>query len=133
MLVALLLAAGSTAATGRAPRVSLASRPSGLVAGRPWNAVLIVRGSRPARIALTAVSGRRRVVVPVRRWRNERYRCRLLFPVAGRWSLTARVGGKRYRLGAVLVRARAPVPLVLAYPTAAVLDRDGSLFLVETG
>ena len=133
VLVALLLAGGSTAATGKAPRVSLASRPSGLVAGRPWNAVLIVRGSRAARVALTATSGHRRVAAPVRRWRKDRYRGRLLFPVAGRWSLTARVGGKPYRLGVVLVRARAPVPLVLVYPTAAVLDRDGSLLLVETG
>jgi DNA-binding beta-propeller fold protein YncE len=129
----LLLAGSGVASTQKSPTVSLASRPSGLVAGRPWNAVLVVRGFRPARVAVTATSGRRRVAVSVRRWRKERYRGRLVFPAAGRWSLTALVGGKRFRLGALLVRARAPVPLQLVYPTAAVLDQGGSLLVVETG
>lgn len=129
----LLLTASGVASTQKSPTVSLSSRPSGLVAGRPWNVVLVVRGSRPARVGLTATSGSRRVSVSARRWRQERYRGRLVFPASGRWALTARTGGKRFRLGAVDVRARAPVPLVLAFPTAAVLDQNGSLLLVESG
>lgn len=133
ILAASLSAAAGSAAPEKSPSVSLTARPAGLVVGRAWNVVLAVRGSRPVRVRVMATSGRRRVGISARRWRKERYRGRLVFPAAGRWTLTAQLGRKRFRLGAVLVRAPAPVPLVLTFPTQAVLDANGSLLVVETG
>ncbi|HEY8192863.1 MAG TPA: SMP-30/gluconolactonase/LRE family protein [Gaiellaceae bacterium] len=129
----LVLFALGPAATIKEPAVSLASARSGVVAGRPWNAVLVVRGSRPSRVRLTARLGRRRVSVSARRWRKERYRARLVFPAAGRWTLTAQTGGRRFRLGVVLARAPARPPLVLVYPTEAILEPSGSLLVAESG
>jgi hypothetical protein len=71
--------------------------------------------------------------VSARRWRNERYRGRLVFPASGRWTLTARISGKRFRLGVVLVRAPVRPPLVLVYPTEAILEPSGSLLVAESG
>jgi sugar lactone lactonase YvrE len=133
MVAALLVAAAGSAAPAKSPNVSLAGRSAGLVAGRPWNAVLAVRGSRPSRVGLTATSGDRRIATSARRWRQGRYRGRLVFPAAGRWTLTARLGRKQFRLGTILVRARGPRPLVLFRPTELALDRDGSLLVVESG
>ena len=129
----LLLTASGVASPQKSPAVSLLTRPSGLVAGRPWNAVLVVRGSRPSSVGLTASLGRRRVSVSARGWRNERYRGRLVFPASGRWTLTARISGKRFRLGVVLVRAPVRPPLVLVYPTEAILEPSGSLLVAESG
>jgi hypothetical protein len=130
---ALVLLAVGSAATIKEPTISLVSTRSGVVAGRPWTAVLLVRGARPARVALIATSGRRRVAVSARRWRKERYRARLVFPAAGRWTLTAQSGGRRFRLGVVLVRAPVRQPLVLMYPTEAILEPSGSLLVAESG
>jgi sugar lactone lactonase YvrE len=133
MVAALLVAAAGSAAPAKSPNVSLTGRPAGLVAGRPWNAVLAVRGSRPSRVGLRATSGDRRIATSARQWRQGRYRGRLVFPAAGRWTLTARLGRKQFRLGTILVRARGPRPLVLFRPTELALDRDGSLLVVESG
>jgi NHL repeat-containing protein len=129
----LLPTASGVASPQKSPTVSLLSRPSGLVAGRPWNAMLVVRGSRPSRVGLTASFGRRRVSVSARRWGKDRYRGRLVFPAAGRWTLTARISGKWFRLGVVLVRAPVRPPLVLVYPTEAILEPSGSLLVAESG
>lgn len=128
----LLVAVGS-AATQRSPTVSLASPPPALVAGRAWNAVLVVRGARPARISVSAVAGRRRVSNSARRWRGSRYRVRLVLPAAGRWTLSARLGRSRFRLGRVTVRAAPRPPLLLNFPIEAALDPTGALLLVENG
>jgi streptogramin lyase len=130
---ALVLLAAGSAATIKAPAISLASARSGAVANRPWTVVLLVRGTRPPRVALTATSGRRRIAASARRWREERYRARVVFPAAGRWTLTARSGGRRFRLGVVHVRAPARPPLVLVYPTEALLEPGGSLLVAESG
>ena len=81
ILAALVVVAGGFASTAQSPRVSLTSPRSGLVAGRPWTAVVRVRGARPARIALSATLGRRRVAASARRWHRDRYRARLVFPL----------------------------------------------------
>ena len=132
-LAALLLAAVGSAAPEKSPRVSLTARPSTLVAGRPWTAVLAVRGSQPARVALTATLGHRRVVTTARKWRRGRYRARLVFPAPGRWRLAAKIGRTRVPLGAVAVRAATRSPLVLVAPTEAVLEPNGSLLVAESG
>jgi SMP-30/gluconolaconase/LRE-like protein len=130
---ALVLLAVGSAATIKEPTVSLASARTGAVASRPWTAVLLVRGTQPPGVALIATSGRRRIAVSARRWRKGRYRARLVFPVAGRWTLTARSGGRRFRLGVVVVRAPVRPPLVLVYPTEAILEPSGSLLVAESG
>ena len=132
-LAALLLAAVGSAAPEKSPRVSLTARPSTLVAGRPWTAVLAVRGSQPARVALTATLGHRRVVTTARKWRRGRYRARLVFPAPGRWRLAAKIGRTRVPLGAFAVRAATRSPLVLVAPTEAVLEPNGSLLVAESG
>jgi streptogramin lyase len=133
VVAALLLAATGSAAPEKSPSVSLTARPSGLVVGRPWTAVLAVRGSRPSRVGLTATSGSRRVATSARRWRKGRYRGRLVFRAAGRWTLTARLGRKRFRLGTVAVRAATRPPVVLVAPTEAVLEPNGSILVAESG
>ena len=132
VVAALLLAAAvGSAATTKRPEVSLASSRAGAVAGRPWTAVLLVRGSRPAALAVTATLGRRRVAATARRAQRARYRARIVFPAPGRWTLAARLGGRRFPLGTIVVRAAAPVLLV--YPTEAVLEPSGSLLVAESG
>jgi sugar lactone lactonase YvrE len=54
-----------------------------------------------------------------------------VFPVAGRWSLTARAGGSTSRLGSVLVRPAPRTPLVLSEPTTIELEPSGTLLVVE--
>ena len=92
-----------------------------------------VRGARPARVALTATLGRRRVAASARRWRRERYRARIVFPAPGRWRLAAQIGRRRVRLGTVSVRAASRPPVVLAAPTEAVLEPSGSILVAESG
>jgi len=133
ILAALAVAAAGSAASAKQPTVGLVSKRTGVVVGRLWSPILRVQGARPGTVALTATSGRRRVAVAARRWRGDRYRARLAFPAAGRWSLGARVGGKRFRLGSIVVRAAVRPPLVLAYPTEAVLEPSGSLLVAEGG
>ena len=133
VVLALLLAAAGTSATGKGPTVSLASRPSSVVAGRAWNAVVVVRGARPSAIPVTATSGTRRISASARRATGGRYRVPLVLPAAGRWVLVARIGRKRFPLGAVRARPRAPLPLVLSGPTEAAVDAAGSLLVVENG
>jgi DNA-binding beta-propeller fold protein YncE len=133
MLAVLAVAAGGSAATAQSPRISLTSPRSGLTAGRPWTAVVRVRGSRPARVALTATLGRRRVAASARRWRGDRYRARLVFPAPGRWRLAARIGRTRVQLGTVAVRAAIRPPVVLVAPTEAVLEPNGSILVAESG
>ena len=108
ILAALAVVAGGSASTTQSPRISLTSPRSGLIAGRPWTAVVRVRGARPARVALTARLGRRRVAASARKWRRDRYRARLVFPAPGRWRLSAQIGRRRVRLGIVSVRAASP-------------------------
>jgi sugar lactone lactonase YvrE len=61
-----------------------------------------------------------------------RYRARVVFPTAGRWTFGARTQGLRVRLGAVRVRPRA-IPLTFTWPTSVDVEPDGSLFLAEGG
>lgn len=53
-----------------------------------------------------------------------------MFPVSGRWTLTARAGGSTSRLGSVRVRPPRS-PLTLTEPTAIDLEPAGTLLVVE--
>ena len=60
------------------------------------------------------------------------YRARLVFPAAGRWTLTARAGSTTSPLGAVVVR-KTSVPVTLVWPTSVDVEPGGSLLVVENG
>jgi sugar lactone lactonase YvrE len=128
----LLLLAGVASAAAEKTRIVLAPSRTVPIAGRPWTAVLVVSGARPPTIPVTASSGARRVHASARRWRGNRYRARLAFRSAGRWTLQARIGRARFRLGPVRVQAPPPQPILFAFPTEVGLDRNGALLLVDT-
>jgi hypothetical protein len=70
------------------------------------------------------------VVAQARRVRARRFRARLRFPAAGRWTLSAQLGKLRFRLGAVSV---APAPYRLFEPGQAVVAPDDSVLIAERG
>jgi sugar lactone lactonase YvrE len=107
--------------------------PSTLVVGQSWNARLAVRpaSNRLAVRVLAARAGER--VTAVATGRQGSYRARLVFPSAGRWTLTARVGRWISRLGSVSVRPAAPQPLDLRQPSTMELEPAGTLLVVENG
>ena len=124
---------GAVAATA-APRlsVSVAARPKVLEAGAFWQATLVVRqdglplaGARPS---LVIAKGGVRRSFPARAVKAGLYRARVAFPSAGRWTYSARLGRKSFRLGAVTVRER-PVRLVTAADV--VVAADGSLVVAD--
>lgn len=136
-LAALVAASALAAVAWNAPaaggaRVSLASAAPVLTAGRAWTAKLTVRPVSFQGTVHLLASGPRRLDVRASGGRGS-YRARLVFPKAGRWTLTARAGGASSRLGAVTVRKAAPVPLTFAWPTSVQTEPGGSLLVVENG
>lgn len=111
LVLAALALTAVCSASASAPKVSLA-RGEQPRAGEPWTAALRARpGLRivlAARNGTTTLTGRA----------DRRYRVRLTFPYAGRWTLEARVVGSRVRLGSVVVAHPAPVASVLPGATA---------------
>ena len=73
----------------------------------------------PGRISARATGGR------------GSYRARLVFPAAGRWTLTARAGSSSSRLGSLQVRPAARQPVAFREPTSIELEPSGTLLLVE--
>lgn len=124
------VAALASGASASAPvRVSLAGKRSSPVAGTAWTARLAVRpASFRGPVRVRAV-GAGRLDARASRKRGS-YRVRLVFPVAGRWMLTARAGGSTSRLGSVRVR-QARSPVLLTEPTAIDLEPAGTLLVVE--
>lgn len=131
--VVVLLPVGATAGGIEKTRVVLTPARLAPSIGRPWAAVVVVTGARPRTLRLTATSGRRTAGAKARHWRGNRYRARLVFRSAGRWTLAAHIGRDRFRLGAVRVRPVSPPPLLFAYPTQVAFQRNGALLLVENG
>jgi streptogramin lyase len=61
-----------------------------------------------------------------------RYRARLVFPAAGRWTLTGRVGSATVGLGAVVVRRPTSAPVAeLDEPFAVAVDGDGRVVVAD--
>ena len=127
-----LAAAAWNAAAAGGVRVSLASAAPVLTAGRAWTAKLTVRPVSFQGTVHLLASGSKRLDVRASGGRGS-YRARLVFPTAGRWTLTARAGGTTSRLGAVTCarrrRARSPSP---GRPRCDV-EPGGSLLVVENG
>ncbi len=129
---ALLVLAVQSAGAAAPVRVALTAPPAALTVGRAWTASLRVTprtfsgdvrvaANGPGKLAVRATGG------------HGAYRARLVFPSAGRWTLTARAGGSTSALGSVTVAAPAPTPLALDWPTSIDLQPDGSLLVVENG
>jgi glucose/arabinose dehydrogenase len=112
--------------------VALVAKPSGVVAGRAWTARLAVTPASYAGDLKIVAAGPGRFVASAHGSHGS-YRARLVFPRAGRWTLTARAGAVAVPLGAVAVRAAAAPPLRFSWPTSIDLQEDGSLLVVENG
>jgi len=126
------LAAACAAGATVPVHVSLAARPSSVVAGRAWTAALTVRPRSFAGAVRVSAAGPRRLTVPATGGHGT-YRARLVFPAAGRWTLSAKAGNSKSRLGQITVRAPAPKPLTFTWPTSIDAQPDGSLLVVENG
>ncbi|HEY3205613.1 MAG TPA: hypothetical protein VGJ58_01550 [Gaiellaceae bacterium] len=111
-----ILAALSPAAQ---PHATLSAPPASLFVARPWTASLVVRPAPKTRPVVLARSGS---IGPLdfaaRRVRAGRYRVRMIFPRAGKWRLTARVGTSTVRLRTVTVRPQPPAVSPLPGATA---------------
>jgi NHL repeat len=130
-LGALLVAVCTCNASAAGPlRVSLVGKPAAPVAKRAWVVRLAVRPmSFSGTIRLTA-SGQGRVQARASGRRGS-YRARLVLPSPGRWTLTARAGGRTFRLGTTQVRPAPPQPVAFTEPTSIDVESAGTLLLVE--
>jgi hypothetical protein len=104
MLTLLALLAGAAPA----PRATISAPPRPLVAGKAWNATLVVRPAPRAkpRIVARPQSGRS-LVFGTRRVVRGRYKVRLVLPRVGRWTVSARIGARSLVLRKVTV---SPLP-----------------------
>ena len=131
-LLAFALIPALASASGPRLAVSVVAKPAALEAGAAWQATIRVRrNGRPlvgVRPALVIARGATRRSFPARAAGRGLYRARVVFPTAGRWTYSARLGRKSFRLGAVTVRER-PVRLVTAADV--VVAADGSLVVAD--
>jgi sugar lactone lactonase YvrE len=130
----LVIAALVALAASPAPRLSVSVRPkpTALEAGAAWQPVIrIRRGGRPlvgARPAVVISKAGARRSFAARSMGRGLYRARVVFPSAGRWAYSVRLGKRTFRLGSAAVRAPA-VRLVAAGDV--VVDADGSLVVAD--
>ena len=111
-LITLALASGVAAAPGG--RIVARLQP-GEVAGtanQPWTATLVVRDGKRAfsgRVGLVVTGEAGRRTFSARRTnRAGRYRARIVFPAGGEWVVSARAGGRTFRLLRVDVKGTGP-------------------------
>ncbi len=98
------LAVLSSAAAAPGVRLSLAHGPGRPEVGRA--VAIVVRATRPhANVRIWIARGRTSRSFATRAQSQGRYRARVAFPTAGRWTFGARADGVRVRLGSVRVRA----------------------------
>ena len=130
-IAALVLAAAAVGATAAPPTARLAGAPPPLVERQPWTATVLVRqNGRPLRRASVAVVVRESSFQTSFRARAAgvgRYRARVVFPYAGRWTVSARVNGRARRLATVTVAAR----VALREPFALDLEPNGTLVIAN--
>ena len=105
MLTLLALLAGATTA----PRVTISAPPRPLVAGKAWNATLVVKPAprKSPKVVARPPSGRA-LVFGTKRAGRGRYKVRLVLPRTGRWTVSARVGHRLRSLRKVNVSAVPP-------------------------
>jgi hypothetical protein len=104
MLTLLALLAG--AAPG--PHATLSAPPRPLIAGRAWNATLVVKPAplKAPRVVARPPSGRS-LVFRTRRVGRGKYKVRLVLKRAGRWTVSMRIGSRTRKLRSVTV---SPLP-----------------------
>jgi serine/threonine protein kinase, bacterial len=129
-LGALLVTVVGSASAAAPVRVALAARPSAPVAGRALTLRLTVRPASYAGAVRVTATGPGRLSARATRKRGA-YQARLVFPAAGRWTLTARAGSSSSRLGSIQVRPAARQPIAFTEPTSIELEPSGTLLLVE--
>ena len=118
---------GALAAAAPQPKVSV-SRPPALQVGTAWQATVRVRPVPRARPSIVVARGAATRSFATRSAGHGLYRARVVFPSAGRWRYSVRLGKRLVRVGAVTVR-EAPVRLVAAADVA--LDPEGSLVVAD--
>jgi DNA-binding beta-propeller fold protein YncE len=129
--VALVVLAAGVVSAGASPTgsgVRLVGKPSGVDAGRPWAATLLVTGR--GRPVLLARLDRRALQFQTAPAGRGRFRVRITLPTPGRWALSARLRGRTYPLGAITVRS---VTYRLVEPAQILLDATGQLLIAERG
>jgi DNA-binding beta-propeller fold protein YncE len=115
------------------PAVSLAGKlPASVTVGKPFSVRLAARGARKP---VVVARGSRTKTFVTTRTAAGRYSASVKLTAAGLWTLSARLGGKTYRLGAVTARRATPVaePLLFSTPAQIVARSDGALVLAEGG
>ena len=96
-------------APGTRVDASLSAPPRPLIAGKAWNATLVVRPEPRARpVVIARPPTGRAVTFSSKRIGRGRYRVRLVLKRSGRWQLAARIGKSSTRLRAVTVRPLPP-------------------------
>jgi hypothetical protein len=128
-LGALLVTVVASASAATPVRISLAARPSPL-AGRGVTIKLTVRPASYAGAVRVTATGPGRISARAS-GRRGAYQARLVFPAAGRWTLTARAGSSSSRLGSIQVRPAARKPIAFTEPTSIEVEPSGTLLLVE--
>jgi streptogramin lyase len=130
--VCALVVAAIASAAGP-PAVSLAGKlPGSVTVGKGFTVRLAERGSgRPVVVARGAVTR----TFSTNRTGAGWYSAQLRLTAAGRWTLSARLRGKSYRLGVVIARPTAPVeqPLLFSTPAQIFGRADGALIVAEGG
>ena len=111
-LIALALASGVSAAPGGRIVARLLPGEVANTANRPWTATLVVRDGKRAfsgRVGLVVTGEAGRRTFSARRAnRAGRYRARIVFPAGGEWVVSARAGGRTFRLLRVDVNGTGP-------------------------
>ena len=127
----LALAACASGAAAAPPTVTLAAHPPALEERQAWTATVVVReGARPLRgvqVGLVIRQSNLSRTFRARAVGPGRYRARVVFPYAARWTLLARVGTRLHRLATVAVGAR----VALREPFALDLEPAGTLVIAN--
>ncbi len=127
------LAVVAIASAAGPPAVSLVGKlPGPVTVGKVFTVRLAARGSgKPVVVA----RGTATKTFAAKRTAAGRYKASVKLSAAGRWTLSARLGRKSYRLGAVTATRATPVaqPLIFSTPAQIFGRSDGELVLAEGG
>jgi DNA-binding beta-propeller fold protein YncE len=126
LTLALATACGAAGATR--PQARLVG-PRTAAVEAAWRATLVVKPAPRALPRVTATLGRATAPVAARRVAAGRYALRATFGQAGRWRLSARLGGRSHALGTVAVAAARVRPTsilgIALHPDGGLLIADG--------
>jgi len=105
MLTLLALLAGATSP----PQATISAPPRPMVAGKAWNATLVLKKApRSNPVVVARPSSGRSLAFATRRIGRGKYRARIVLAQVGRWTLSARIGSHTRVLRKVTVSPQAP-------------------------